>query len=720
MPNTQQKTFTLEGLDCPDCAVSLEKAVAALPDVDNVHLNFMASIMEVGARGGRDVTEAVERVARDMGHRAIPQDAQRPTQTGWREALRRQRRALTTGVGGALLLAAFLAGLLGAPAGLSAGLYALATLVSGYYAARAGWVALLKTRSVDMNVLMSLAAGGALLIGEYAEGAMVTFLFALGNLLESASMDRARHAIRALMELAPAEATRFRDGIEERVPIEELWLGDHILIRPGERLPMDGRVVEGRSAVNQAPVTGESMPVDKRVGDSVYAGTINGGGALTVEVTRLAADNTLARLIQMVQEAQAQRAPSQRFVDRFAQLYTPIVVGLAALIALVPPLLGWGGLSQWVYRGLVLLIISCPCALVISTPVTVVSAIARAARAGVLIKGGAHLEQMGAIRALAFDKTGTLTRGEPQVINSQCLAHLEDPSPICLDCQDLVAKAAAVESRSEHPLARAVLRHARALGVAERYPAGQDVSATAGMGVAGTVDGHRIAVGSHAFIHRNGEPANDLCQPVELAEQEGHTILLIEDQCCGQRGYLAVADSLRPGVAQVMAELKGAGIQRTVMLTGDNERTAQRIAAQAGVDEVRARLLPQDKVGAVEELQAQYGRLAMVGDGVNDAPAMARATVGIAMGAAGTDAALETADIALMGDDLSRLPFTIGLSRRALGVIRANIGLSLGIKGVFLALAVAGAATLWMAVFADMGVSLLVTLNGLRMLGYRD
>jgi len=337
-----------------------------------------------------------------------------------------------------------------------------------------------------------------------------------------------------------------------------------------------------------------------------------------------------------------------------------------------------------------------------------------------LIKGGAYLEQMGAIRAIAFDKTGTLTQGEPEVVNCGCARHaLEEPSQACLDCLDLIAKAAAVESRSEHPLARAILRHAQVLGVDGRYSPAQTVLATAGMGIEGQVDGHRIFVGNHAFIHRNGGPESSLCGEIQRAEEDGHTLLVIEDQCCDQRGYVAVSDTLRPGVARLISHLKQAGIQQTVMLTGDNERTARRIAAQAGVDEVRARLLPEDKVKAVAELQAQYGGLAMVGDGVNDAPAMARATIGVAMGAAGTDAALETADIALMADDLSRLPFTIGLSRRALRTIQINIALSLATKGLFLAMAVGGVATLWMAVFADMGTSLLVTLNGLRMLGYR-
>jgi Cd2+/Zn2+-exporting ATPase len=721
-PSSQ--TFDVEGLDCPDCAASLEKAIAALPNVTSAKLDFMAGTLVVAPVAGHVVAPDIERVARDMGHRAIAQgDAgavHARAEARWREWARRNNRALAMGVGAALLLTAVVSRLLGAPEGMTIALFMASTLVSGYYAARAGWTVLRVTRSVDMNVLMTIAAVGALIIGEFEEGAMVTFLFALGNVLEGATMDRARKAIGSLMELAPREAILLQNDTETSVSVDTLKRHDRILVRPGDRLPMDGRIIEGQSAINEAPVTGESLPVDKGVGDDVFAGTVNGGGALIIEVTRLASDNTLSRIIKMVQEAQAQRAPSQRFVDRFARVYTPIVVGLASLIAVIPPLLGWGPFTDWLYKGLVLLIISCPCALVISTPVTVVSAIARAARAGVLIKGGTYLEQMGAIHVVAFDKTGTLTLGEPRVVDCQCNGQRQGQTvEKCLTCEDLIAKAAAIESRSEHPLARAIVRHAQDLGVDGRYTPGHTVSATAGMGIEGRVDGHQISVGSHAFMHRNGEPENDLCDYIEQAENDGHTILVIEDQCCDERGYIAVSDTLRPGVPQVMAELKRVGIKRTVLLTGDNEKTARQIAEAAGLDEARARLLPQDKVQAVEDLQSTYGRVAMVGDGVNDAPAMARATVGIAMGAAGTDAALETADIALMADDLSQLPFTIGLSRRALRIIQANIGLSLVIKGLFLLLAIGGTATLWMAVFADMGMSLLVTLNGLSVLGYR-
>jgi Cd2+/Zn2+-exporting ATPase len=441
---------------------------------------------------------------------------------------------------------------------------------------------------------------------------------------------------------------------------------------------------------------------------------------LVVEVTRLASDNTLARIIQMVEEAQAQKAPSQRFVDRFARVYTPVVVVGALLVAIVPPLVGFGAFVDWLYRALVLLVIACPCALVISTPVTIVSGIARAARAGVLIKGGAYLEQAGVLRVVAFDKTGTLTQGHPTVVSGRCSDHENGKSPqACLNCRDLLAMAAAVESRSTHPLAQAVVEQARAFGVDETYTPAESVEALAGLGVRGLVAGHDVIVGSHAHIHGDTHMAS-FCDEVAEATAQGHTIVLVKDACCGRQGYAAVADVLRETAPEVVADLGRAGIQRTVMLTGDNEDAARVIAAQAGVDEFRAGLLPEQKVEAVEGLLDRYGQVAMVGDGINDAPALARASVGIVMGAAGSDAALETADIALMADDLTKLPFTMRLSRRALSIIRQNIALSLLIKVVFLALALAGAATLWMAVFADMGASLLVTLNGMRVLGYRD
>ena len=669
--------FRVEGLDCPDCAAGLEQSVAALAEVVSAEISFVGGTLSVSFVVGGDGVESVVRLAGEMGYRAIPDAGESAAvdERGWHRWWQQTRRMVTTVVGGVLLVVGLIGGALGVPDAVTASLYIAATIISGYLGARAGWIALRRGRSLDMNALMTLAASGAIVLGEYSEGAMVTVLFSLGNLLESLTMDRARSAIRDLMELAPPEATLLFEDAERRVGISELRLGDRILVRPGERIAIDGVVVEGASAVNESSVTGESMPVDRIAGDAVLAGTVNGAGALTVRVMRLAGDSVLARMIRLVEEAQAQRAPSQRFVDGFARIYTPIVIGAAVLIAVLPPLLGLGNLAEWGYRGLVLLIISCPCALVISTPVTVVSAMARAARSGVLIKGGAYLEQMGAIRVMAFDKTGTLTLGEPRVVSCRCVdgQHSGELPQVCHKCLDLVAKAAAVESRSEHPLGRAIVEYAERLGLRGRYGPAQDVEASAGLGVTGLVEGHRIAIGNHAFVHQEHAQETQVCADVRRAEEDGSTVVLIEDQCCGESAFVAIADSLRPGVQDVVKDLRRVGVRRTVMLTGDSERAAQLIAEQAGIDEVKARLLPEDKLAAVVALEAAYGPVAMVGDGVNDAPALARASVGIAMGSAGTDAALETADIALMGDDLRLLPFTMGLSRTALRVIQANI-----------------------------------------------
>ena len=713
-------TLRIAKLDCPDCAASLEKAVQGLPGVASAELHFAASKLRITPQDGREIAPAVIRLAESMGYRVEQEGAPaRSPGAGWPSWVQRHRRDATTISGAVLALAAFVSHLLGAGDTVSRALYGGAIVVGGIYIARAGWVALVRTHTLDMNVLMSIAAVGAMFVGEFAEGAVTVLLFSVGELLESYSLDRARNAIRTLMELAPAEASRLYQGQEQRVSVAALSIGDHVLVRPGERLATDGRVLEGRSAINQAPITGESLPVERGVGDEVFAGTVNGNGALTVEVTHLAANTTLARIMRLVEEAQAQRAPAQRFVDRFARVYTPIVIGLAVGVATLPPLLGLGAFGNWFYRALVLLVIACPCALVISTPVTIVSALARAARSGVLIKGGRHLEQLASLRVIAFDKTGTLTRGEPYVVGGGCELHPE--SLQCSTCDDLVAKAAAIEGRSEHALARAVTQHAEAQGLRTRYAPGENVVTTTGMGIEGLVEGHNVTVGSLAFCRLpDGAPADALCAAVNEAERLGHTVLVIQDACCSTRCYLTVSDTLRSGVPQVLREVKRAGIKHTVMLTGDNAHIAAATGEKAGIDEVRAGLLPEDKVRAVEEMRMRYGQVAMVGDGVNDAPAMAKASLGIAMGAAGTDTALETADIALMGDDLSRLPFAIRLSRSTLNTVRANIVVALALKALFLALAVGGVATLWMAVLADTGASLLVSLNGLRMLAFRD
>jgi Cd2+/Zn2+-exporting ATPase len=728
----RELVYQVDGLDCADCALHLEEALGRTDGVAQVSVDFTLARLRVSSRDGTEIRPAVERVAKEMGYalHAEGAEAAESTTAGWRERLWQRRRDLTTVASGLLIAVAAVLGLVGLPEGTVAGLYIGAIAVGGFYIARAGWAALRTAHSLDMNALMTIAAVGAVFVGEWAEGAVAMFLFSLGNTLEGYTMDRARNAIRSLMDLSPRRAILIHGNQEEEVAVEDLRVGDRILVRPGERIPMDGVVLTGESAVNQAPITGESVPLDKSPGYEVYAGTVNGQGALTVRVTRLAADTTIARIIKMVEEAQAQKAPSQRFVDRFARVYTPAVIAIAAGVAILPPLAGWlsgaGALTallgEWVYRALVLLVIACPCALVISTPVSIVSAIASAARAGVLIKGGAHLEALGSLKVMAFDKTGTLTAGQPEVVEVRCEEHEEGLAwRECPDCVRMLADAAAVERHSEHPLARAVVKAAGARDQVPALPPAEAVEAVTGRGVRGRVDGHSLTVGTHTLIHESHPELVDgpLCDAVHAAQDAGQTVMVVRDDCCGVRGYIAVADTLRPGVPAVMAALDAVGIEHTVMLTGDNEATARAVATAAGVDDVQADLLPEQKVAAIERLLEQYEAVAMVGDGVNDAPALARASVGIAMGAAGTDTALETADVALMADDLSKLPFTVRLSRRARAIIRQNVALSLGIKAVFLALALTGNATLWMAVFADMGASLIVTLNGMRLLRQR-
>ncbi len=712
----EQWLFDVDGLDCADCAAKLQQAIAALPGVLEAQVVFATAQMRVKAVPAQHLRADIVRRTAELGytarpHAAAPQPDQAATRTWWHR-LYEQRRLVLTAASVLLLAAASLLRLAGVASPVPEAAYTLAILSGGIYIARTGWAVLRTTRSLDMNALMTIAAVGAMAIGEWAEGATAMVLFSVGNTLEAWTMDRARHAIRTLMELSPKEATRVHEDHVERVPVEQLQVGDLIEVKPGEKVPMDGLVVQGRSDVNQAPITGEATPVDVESGSNVFAGSINGRGALLVRVTKLAQDNTLARIVQMVQEAQAQRAPSQRFVDNFARYYTPAVITLAAGIAIVPPLLLGQPFSQWFYRALVLLVISCPCALVISTPVAIVSAISNAARQGILIKGGVHLENMGRVKVVAFDKTGTLTEGRAAVTDVESLAAGEaGATPYTAD--QILALAASIEAHSQHPVARAIWEEARHRGL--ELQATTDYTEITGFGAKARLDGHIYYVGKHGLFCEVVPHEDDICQRIEQIEGQGKTAVLLSNEQ-DILGLIAVADRMRDASPDVVRSLRALGMDDVVLLSGDNERTAAAIAAQAGIDRVQADLLPEDKVQAVEKLLAGNGEVAMVGDGVNDAPALARATVGIAMGAAGSDAALETADIVLMSDHLQRIPSVIRLGRRTLQNIQQNIALSLLIKGVFLLLALAGVATLWMAVFADMGTSLMVTFNGMRLL----
>ena len=578
-----------------------------------------------------------------------------------------------------------------------------ATVVGSVFPAQRAWQSM-RRRSLDINVLMVIAVVGAMFIGEYEEAAMVVTLFAAAQWLEAQSLDRARQAIGKLIDLAPAEVL-IRDGAGERLQhIDRVDPGSLMIVRPGEKFALDGIVRNGHSEVNQAPITGESLPVEKAEGDEVFAGTINGHGALTVAVTRRRNDTTLARIVHLVESAQAKRAPLQQFIDRFAAWYTPAIVVLALVVAAVPLVVPGQSFETWVYRALVLLVVSCPCALVISTPVSIVSALAGAARQGVLVKGGIHLERLATVRVVAFDKTGTVTTGN---LTLDAIRPLGNHSE-----NEVLGAAASLESQSEHPIAAAILAAARTRQVAIEMPS--DVRALPGLGVEGQIGDIAVACGTPRLFASRGTLSADAAAVAQELASRGMSPVIVWRS--GQIiGVLGVTDRPKTDAARVVADLRAQGVSRVAMLTGDHDAAARATGSQVGVDDVRSAQLPQDKVSAVEELRHAHGAIAMVGDGVNDAPALAAADVGIVMGAMGSDAALETADIALMTDELPKVPYTIRLSRATLANIRANVAISIGLKAAFVILAVAGVATLWMAVLADTGASALVVANAVRL-----
>ena len=596
------------------------------------------------------------------------------------------------------------------PALLAPLVFGAAVIAGGWMLVPSAWSALRRVRP-NISLLMVTACIGAAGIGEWAEAAIVVFLFGVAEWLEGWADRRAHRAVRALLDLAPPQASVRRDGKQVEVAVEEVSVGENVSVKNGMRIPLDGRVVGGCSTVDQAPITGESIPVEKEVGDEVFAGSINGDGALEIEVTKPAGNSTLARIIRLVEEAQENRAPTQRFVDVFARYYTPAVAIGAVLVFLIPPLLQLGPWSVWAYRACALLIIACPCALVISTPVSIVAGLTALARRGVLVKGGAHLEALGQLRAVAVDKTGTITLGRPRVHEVLSVADASE--------RDVARIAAAIDANSTHPVARAVVDYAIEHQIADG--GARDHQTSSGRGAAASIDGHRYFVGNHRFTHELGVCSTQLERQLDEMENRGRSVVVVghqpHDDCAGEvLGVLAVGDTVRPDTREAVAMLHRVGVRHVVMLSGDNSRTAHAIAEEVGIDDVRGNLLPEDKVRAVRELRERYGTVAMVGDGVNDAPALASATIGIAMGAAGTDTAIETADVALMNDQLGRVAEAVALGRRTLGIIRFNIGFALALKALFLALAVLGYTSLWLAILADTGATLLVVANALRLL----
>jgi Cd2+/Zn2+-exporting ATPase len=686
-------------MDCPSCAKPIVQSLERVPGVTGVDVNVLQGEVRISITPSAPPSQkALASAITSAGFTVHQADV----------AERRPRGPLIAAiVSGVALGVGLLVRRAGGPSSaevVSGALLLVAAIAGAWYVAPRGWKAI-RTGALDMHALMTIAAVGGIAVGEWAESASAMFLFAIARLLEEWAIGRARNAITGLMQLSPTEATLIHPSGDRQVPIASIPVGVRIRVKPGERVPLDGIIHAGTSSVNQAPITGESMPVDRLPGDKVYAGSINLNGALEVRTTAPASDTTLARILHRVEEAQAARAPLQSRVDRFAAIYTPAVVILAALVAVIPPLVGVNTWSDSLVRALTLLVIACPCALVISTPVTIVSGLAAAARSGVLIKGGAELEAMAEIDTVALDKTGTLTEGKLAVV---------DVVTVGTDSREqLLGVAAALERHSEHPIGRAIVHAAEAQGVT--IPGATGFTALPGRGAVGVIDGAEIRIGNRRLCDETGACRDDVHQLLERLEREGRTAVLVMR---GREplGVIGVADQARPNAADAVAALRGAGIRQVVMLTGDARATAEAIGAQLGVTEVHAALLPEDKLTVVRRLQAEGRRVAVVGDGINDAPALAAANVGIAMGAAGTHVALETADVALMGDDLALLAPTFLRARATRAIIGQNIAIAIGLKLVFLGLALAGQATLWMAVAADMGASLLVIANGLRAL----
>jgi Cd2+/Zn2+-exporting ATPase len=696
----QHELMRIDGMDCSTCATVIEHALLRLEGVTEASVSYAAERMRLEYDTEQVSRKAIVHRLEALGYRVVEVNSKSAWWVTYRELM-------VSALAGALLLAGWLVGLWSTGKGqwISVGLLGGAILIGGYYAMRDAWQSI-RSRELDIDVLMVVAAAGAAALGQWTEGALLLVLFSLGHALEHVAMDRARNAIEALADLAPKTALVLRDGTEVELRVEDLLRGDQVLVRPGQRIPADGKVLAGSSAVDQSAITGESMPVEKSLDALVFAGTVNGEGLLTVEVSKLSKDSSLARMVELVAEAQTEKSPTQRFVSRFEKVFVPLVLlGVAALIV-IPPFLGFP-FAESFYRAMAVLVAASPCALAIATPSAVLAGVARAARAGVLIKGGAHLENLRNLRVIAFDKTGTITTGKPSV--TDVFAFKGDEA-------SLLSIAASVESRSAHPLAQAVVQAAQVRGL--QWADASDVQSVTGKGMHAKVSSALISIGNLRLFEQDGVP-DSVSDQVQKMESLGNTVMLVRSDS-EYLGLIALADTPRTGMREIFAQLKDLGIAQTIMLTGDNAQVARVVADAVGITDVRAGLLPEDKLQVIDTLIKQHGQVAMVGDGVNDAPAMARATIGIAMGGAGTDVALETADVALMADDLSKLPFAIALSRASHTVVQQNLWAAFGVVALLIPATLFGWSSMGIAVLVHEGTTVLVVLNALRLLGFVD
>ncbi|WP_346243798.1 heavy metal translocating P-type ATPase [Shouchella clausii] len=709
MGDEHASVYRVDGFTCANCAGKFEKNVKDLPGVKDAKVNFGASKLTVY---GEATIEALEEAGAFEQLKVTKEPSRRQPFQYTQIPFYKKHRSILLSV--LLLVFGYVFQFKYGEANIGTiSLFLTSILVGGFPLLKTGLRNLTRLE-FDMKTLMTVAVIGGAIIGEWGEVAVVVILFAISEALERFSMDRARKSIQSLMDIAPNEALIKRNGQEFTVHVGDIVVGDIMIVKPGQKIAMDGIVVHGHSSVNQAAITGESVPVEKAVDDEVFAGTLNEEGLLEIEVTKLVEDTTISKIIHLVEEAQGERAPAQAFVDKFAKYYTPIIMVVAALVAIIPPLFTGGNWSTWVYQGLAVLVVGCPCALVISTPISIVSAIGNAAKKGVLVKGGVYLEEMASLKAIAFDKTGTLTKGIPVVTDFALL----NPQ---LDQRQLFAIVAALENRSQHPLASAIVAKAEDEQLPYHDYMVENVTALTGKGITGTVNGKTYYVGSPKLFQErlSTQDITPFAQNIKSLQQQGKTAMLVGTET-ELLAIVAVADEVRRSSKEVIGKLHEAGIAKTVMLTGDNKQTAHAIGQAIGVADIQAELLPEDKLRYIKQLQAKHGNVAMVGDGVNDAPALAAATVGIAMGGAGTDTALETADIALMSDDLKKLPFTVKLSRKTLNIIKANIAFAIAIKLAALLLVVPGWLTLWIAILSDMGATLLVALNSMRLIGVKE